>query len=78
MPQYYIAIKKKGAKKYSGAIPAKKGVTLAKLRSFIKKSLRKGLTARILTRAGVIRLIKQQAPKPARRRVAKPRKRRVM
>ena len=63
MPQYYIAVKRKGAKKYSGAVPAKKGVSLAKLRAFIKKSLRKGLSAKIITKSQLMKLIKSQAPK---------------
>ena len=45
---YYILIKERGTKSWTGAIPAKSGVSKAKLSSAVSKSLRKGLTYRIV------------------------------
>ena len=45
---YYILIKERGSKSWTGAIPAKSGVSRTKLSQAVSKSLRKGLTYRIV------------------------------
>ena len=45
---YYILVKEKGSKTWTGAIPARAGVSKAKLVKAVSKSLRKGLTYRIV------------------------------
>lgn len=48
MPKYYILIKRKGAKKWMGAIPSKKGIGKTKLQSSIKNQIKKGFSYRII------------------------------
>lgn len=57
MVKYYILIKRKSAKKWSGAIPAKKGVSLAKLRNTIRKQIKAGYTYRITNKTGIRKYI---------------------
>jgi len=45
---YYILIKEKGTKSWKGAIPAKSGISKYKLKNAVSKSLRKGLTYKII------------------------------
>jgi len=45
---YYILIKEKGTKSWKGAIPAKSGISKDRLKSAVSKSLRKGLTYKII------------------------------
>jgi hypothetical protein len=56
MTQYYILVKRKGTKKWNGAIPSKKGVPLSKLRTTIKKQIKKGYTYKIITQTGLRKL----------------------
>jgi len=49
MARYYILIKRKNAKKWIGAIPSKKGVSLTKLRENVRKDIKKVYTYRIIT-----------------------------
>lgn len=51
MVQYYILIKRKGAKRWSGVIPAKKSVSLSVLKSSVAKRIKKGFTHRIITQS---------------------------
>lgn len=53
MVQYYILVKRKGSKKWSGAIPSKKGVTLSKLKTNVKKQIKKGYTYKITNQTGL-------------------------
>ena len=61
MPKYYILVKRKGASKISGAIPVKKGVTLSKARTTVRKSLKKGYQARVVSEAQFKRLLLKMA-----------------
>lgn len=49
MVKYFILVKKKGTAKWLGAIPAKTGVSLSKLKTTVSKSLKKGFTYKIVT-----------------------------
>ncbi len=53
MTQYYILVKRKRTKKWSGAIPSKKGVSLSKLRSTAKKQIKAGYTYKITNQTGL-------------------------
>lgn len=65
MAKYYILIKRKGAKKWKGAIPAKRGISLSKIKSIVSKSLRKGYTAKVVSEQQLKRYLLKVAPKSA-------------
>ena len=66
----FILIKRKGAKSYLGAIPAKKGVSAKQLRQQLSKKgqLRAGLTYRIATGDQVKKLIKNMTIRKKRKK----------
>lgn len=47
--KYYIMVKRKGAKKPLGAIPAKKGVTKSKLQKVARNKIKSGYSYRIVS-----------------------------
>lgn len=51
MAKYYILIKRRGAKNWLGAIPVKAGVSLKRLRSVLRKQIRRGYIAKIVSQA---------------------------
>ena len=59
MAKLFILIKRKGSKQYLGAIPAKKGVTMARLKAILKRSLKRGFIAKIVTSNVVNTLVKR-------------------
>lgn len=59
MAKLFILIKRRGSKGFLGAIPVKAGVTVARLRALLRKALRTGFTAKIVSSAVVNRLIKK-------------------
>jgi len=59
MAKLFILIKRRGSKQYLGAIPAKKGVTMARLRAILKRSLKRGFIAKIVTSNVVNTLVKR-------------------
>lgn len=65
MVKYYILIKRKGAKKWTGAIPARRGVSLGKIKSIVSKSMRKGYSARVVSEQQLKRYLLKSAPKSA-------------
>lgn len=65
--RYYILIKRKGTKKWLGAIPAKKGVSKSKLIQLFSRKLKKGFTYRIITQAQLKRYLARLVPKGIRR-----------
>lgn len=62
----FILIKKKGQKRFLGAIPVKKGVTRSQLRKTFK--LRKGLQFRIVDGKTVKKLLKNALLRSARKK----------
>lgn len=64
----FILIKKKGQKRWIGAIPVRKGVTKVKLQKSLKKGLKSGLTYRVTDGAGVKRVIKSVSLRRKRRK----------
>ena len=57
MARYFILIKRQGSKKWLGAIPARAGVSLAKLRTNVRKFIKKGFSYRIITKAQLKKLL---------------------
>ena len=58
MVKYYVLVKRKGAKKWKGAIPAKKGVSLARLRASLRGKAKPGVVTKIVSEAAVRRLLR--------------------
>lgn len=58
MSRYFILIKKKGSSKYLGAIPAKRGVSKARLAATIPRAIKKGYSFKIVTSEQLKRFLK--------------------
>ena len=56
MARLYILIKRKGSKKWLGAIPAKAGATRLRIRALMRKQLKKGFTYKIISEQALKRL----------------------
>lgn len=72
--RYYVLIKRKSAKSWVGAIPARKGVSLKTLRRTISSKIKKGFTYRIVTSKGLKAVLMRQRGKnkaPKKRRTVK-------
>lgn len=67
MAKLYILIKRKGSKRFIGAIPTKKGASVSKLRKIIPKQIKSGYSARIVTEAQFKRLLQKMRPRKAKR-----------
>ena len=63
MARLYILIKRKGSKRFLGAIPSKSGVSKARLKKVLRKELKGGFTAVIVTLPQLKRAILRQKPK---------------
>lgn len=74
--RYYILIKKKGSGKWMGVIPAKKNVSLSKLRRTISRSIKGVYTYKIITSAQLKSMLRRMRPSRLRARVSR-RSRRV-
>jgi len=57
---YYVLVKRKGAKSWLGAIPAKKNVGKSTLRKSVSKNIKKGFTYRIVTKTEFDKLIRSR------------------
>ena len=68
MVKYYILIKRKTSKKWVGAIPSKKNVSLTKLKTIIKNSIKKGWTAKIITQTQLKKFLLKKTKKPIKRK----------
>lgn len=77
MVKLFVLIKKKGVKKWTGAIPARSGVTRKVLSAKVRKFLRSGIAAKIITKDQLVKLVKLKNIVKKRKRVVK-RKRRVV
>jgi len=77
MPKLYVLVKRRTAKNWRAAIPAKAGVTRAKLKSVIGKSRKKGYSYKIVSETELKRLMqKPKRRKTTRKRTMKRRKKR--
>lgn len=63
MVKLFIIIKRRGSKRFSGAIPVKKGVSRAKLKKSIRNRIKKGFSFKIVTDSQLKRIIERQIPK---------------
>ena len=63
MGKLFILIKRKGTKRWLGAIPTKKSATVKKLKLLISRQIQKGFTARIVTASQLKRVVTRQTPK---------------
>ena len=63
MVKLFILIKQKGAKTSLGAIPIKAGVTRTKAQTIVKKQLKPGYTAKIITEAQLRTLVLRRVKK---------------
>ena len=61
MSRLFILIKRKGAKRFKDAIPARKGISRSMLQKKVKKSLKAGLTLRIITESMFKTMLLRQA-----------------
>lgn len=75
MVKLFIIIKRKTSKKLLGAIPAKKGATISKLKELIMKQKRAGFSARIVSEAQLKKILKRILPLKAKSVMAKRRTR---
>jgi len=67
MARYFILIKRQGSKKWLGAIPARAGVSLAKLRTNVRKFIKKGFSYKIITISQLKRLLPKRKTMPKKR-----------
>jgi len=67
MARLFILIRRKGSKRFLGAIPTKKGATMASLRRVMPKQIKKGFVFRIITEKQLKRIILKQRPRTVRR-----------
>lgn len=68
MAKLYILIKRKGSKRFLGAIPTKKGASVSKLRKIIPKQIKSGFSAKIVTEAQLKRLVQKMRPRKVKSR----------
>ena len=62
MARLYILIKRKGSNRFLGAIPSKTGVSKLRLKKVLRKELKGGFTAVIVTLPQLKRAILKQRP----------------
>ena len=72
--RYFILIKKRGAKKWLGAVPARKGVSLSRLKRIVPKTIKPGYSYRIINEIQLRRFLSRLVPKIARKRIIKKRR----
>ena len=67
MTKLYVLLKRKGSKRPFGAIPTKKGTSIAKLRKIIPKQIKSGFSAKIVTDMQLKRIIGKMKPRKVKR-----------
>ena len=75
MTKLYVILKRKGSKRFFGAIPTKKGTSRRKLRKIIPKQIKSGFSAKIVTEKQLKRIIQEMRPKKVKSRIKRRRKR---
>ena len=68
MAKLYILIKRKGSKRFLGAIPTKKGTSVSKLRKIIPKQIKSGFSARIVTETQLKQIVQKMRPRKVKSR----------
>ncbi len=64
MVRYFILIKRKNAKRFLGAIPARKGISLVELRKSARTQIRPGLQFKIVTETQLKKMLPRLLRKP--------------
>lgn len=77
MAKLFILIRRKGSKRFLGAIPTKKNATRASLKKKIRKQLRSGFSARIVTENQLKQVVERMRPRKALKKIRKTRKRKL-
>lgn len=67
MVKLFILIRRKGTKRFLGAIPAKGGATKVELMKKLGKQLKPGFSARIVNRMQLKRVIEKMKPRRTKR-----------
>ena len=78
MARLFVLVKRKGAKKFIGAIPTKKGATRSQIKRSISGKTKKGLITKIVTEQQFKRLMQRRKLTPrSKKRITskKPRRR---
>ncbi len=76
MGRLFILIRRKGSKRFLGAIPTRKGATMASLRKTMPKKIKKGFAFKIVNEKMLKRVILKQRPRGVRRVRRKKRRKR--
>lgn len=66
MGRYYVLVKRRGSRSWDGALPARPGVSLTRLKSVVRKNLKKGYAAKIVSANAIKRLIPRAAARKRR------------
>ena len=70
MGRLFILIKRKGAKSFQGAIPAKRGATRSQLKKLLARK-KKGFSGKIVTEAELRRVLIKSLPKKTKMQILK-------
>jgi len=64
MPRYFILIKRKNSKRYLGALPGRKGISLVALRKAAREQIKPGFQYRIITETQLRKILPRLLKKP--------------
>ena len=76
MANLFLLIKRKGSRKFLGAIPAKKGTSKQALRRKARKQVKKGFTFVIVTETQLKKMLQRMALKKGTRKIRRKKVRR--
>jgi len=76
MVKYFILVKSKGSKIWKGAIPARSGRSKSEIVKSIRRNLKSGFVAKVISESELKARLRRASPKAVRR--AKPRRVRMM
>jgi len=68
MVRFFILIKRKGTKRFLGAIPARAGITLSRLNASARKQIKKGFVFAIITEAQLRKKFSKLIKRPVRQK----------
>jgi len=63
MVKLFILIKRKGTKRFLGAIPTKKGATRSAITKKLRTQLKPGFSAKIVTKLQLRQIVEKQKPR---------------
>jgi len=62
MGRLFILIKRKGSKTWRGAIPARRGISKAKVQAIVRRNLKPGYVAKVVSERELAALLKRLSP----------------